>query len=516
MSSSNANIAAANKAFSDAADKIEHLLGQAWQLDAGDPEHLTIVMEMGRALTQAMMSHGGSVTVLSPLILSAAAELQQHMNASRTGLTSTPAWGNIRGDDIRIKTHPLFPSTRNYRRSPSASASPPRPGPSQLRKRPAMEEPEERGRGIERGKRPRASSARSRSRPAMSKRQRQKSKAVITSDDELEEEEPASPVITTNKKARRAYVEVDTEEETEDDGDEEDAVELPRKITAAPVAKPMTSGPDLMEDEFANTTAEVWAPRCGQCVARDLICRQAYHKDHGGKLRVCALCSRLKIRCGGKGSEAPKMKPKSVMAWRTHSQSRRRRSPPPAPAAFVAQAANQEQLPPPQVEIRAEPAPPSIPNQEMQDLRDEVAGLRATVETLLQQVANGDLQFWESLAAQDRRADLLEAELEVLRRLVVSATAQPAAGTDPLDVPPGEQTPPALTTQPPPDTPAGDMQPGTEPSLAPTEDTSIPLGATPAGTSIEANVELATGPATPHTEIACLPVAMKAADDAIM
>ncbi|KAG1906157.1 uncharacterized protein F5891DRAFT_1182358 [Suillus fuscotomentosus] len=498
MSSSNANIAATNKAFSDAADKIEHLLGQAWQLDAGDPEHLTIAMEMGRALTQAMMSHGGSVTVLSPLILSAAAELQQHMNASRTGLTGTPAWGNIRGDDIRIKTHPLFPSTRNYQRSPSASASPPRPGPSQLSKRPAMEEPEERRRGIERGKHPCASSARSRSRPAMSKRQRQKSKAIITSDDELEEEEPASPVITTNKKARRAYVEVDTEEETEDDGDEEDAVEPPRKITAAPVAKPMTSGPDLMEDEFANTMTE------------------AYHKDHGGKLRMCTLCSRLKIRCGGKGSEAPKMKPKSVMARCTRSQSWRRHSPPPAPAAFVAPAASQEQLPPPQVEIWAKPAPPSIPNQEMQDLRDKVAGLRATVETLLQQVANGDRQFRESLAAQDRRADLLEAELEVLRQLVVSATAQPAAGTDPLDVPPGEQTPPALTTQPPPDTPASDMQPGTEPSSAPTEDTSIPLGATPAGTSIEANVELATGPATPHAEIACLLVAMKAADDAIM
>ncbi|KAG1908946.1 uncharacterized protein F5891DRAFT_974222 [Suillus fuscotomentosus] len=474
MSSLNANIATANKAFSDAADKIEHLLGQAWQLDAGNPEHLTIVMEMGRALTQAMMSHGRSVTILSPLILSAAAELQQHMNASRTGLTGTPAWGNIRGDDIRIKTHPLFPSIRNYRRSPSASASPPRLGPSQLRKQLAMEEPEECG-------------ARSRSRPAMSKRQQQKSKAIITSDDELEEEEPASPVIT------------------------EDAVELPRKITAAPVAKPMTSGPDLMEDEFANLTAEVWALRCGL--------------SQGPRQKVARVCALqppedLMRRQGLRGAEneaevgdgtvhmLPILAPLLATTWYISFFT--------TPAAFVAPAASQEQPPPPQVEIRAEPAPPSIPNQEMQDLRDEVAGLWATIETLLQQVANGDRQFRESLAAQDRHADLLEAELEVLCRLVVLATAQPAAGTDPLDVPPGEQAPPALTTQPPPDTPAGDMQLGTEPSLAPTEDTSIPLGATPAGTSIEANVELPTGPAMPHAEIACLPVAMKATDDAIM
>ncbi|KAG1905162.1 uncharacterized protein F5891DRAFT_1183868 [Suillus fuscotomentosus] len=36
------------------------------------------------------------------------------------------------------------------------------------------------------------------------------------------------------------------------------------------------------------------------------------------------------------------------------------------------------------------------------------------------------------------------------------------------------------------------------------------------GTSTEANVELAAGPATPQAEVACLPVVMKAADDANM
>lgn len=214
MSSAN-NIAAANKAFSDAADKVEHLLGQAWQLDADDPQHLAIAMEMGRALvspfynivtlpnrlqTNAMMSHAGNITHLSPLILSAAAELQQHMNPSRTSLTGTPVWANIRGDDVRIQTHPLFPLTRNFRhsQSQSSSPSPPRQGPSQPRKRPAAEEPEQRGRGTERGKRPRAASARSCSRPAMSKRQQQKAKAIITSDDELDEEAAAPPIISVS------------------------------------------------------------------------------------------------------------------------------------------------------------------------------------------------------------------------------------------------------------------------------------------------------------------------------
>lgn len=153
----------------------------------------------------------------------------------------------------------------------------------------------------------------------------------------------------------------------------------------------------------------------------------------------------------------------------------------------------------------------------MQDLHDEVAGLRATIEALQQQVVNGDRQFRETLAAQDERAALLAAELQVLRQLVLSATAQPTAGTDPVDVPPAVQSPPAQTTEPTPDTPASDSQPGgAEPLSAPTEDMSIPLGATPAGTSTEANLELAASPAMPQAEVACLPVVIKAADDATM
>ncbi|KAG2094431.1 uncharacterized protein F5147DRAFT_657183 [Suillus discolor] len=95
-------------------------------------------------------------------------------------------------------------------------------------------------------------------------------------------------------------------------------------------------------------------------------------------------------------------------------------------------------------------------------------------------------------------------------------TALPTAGTDPVDVPPDAQSPLVLTTQPTLNTPASDLQLGTEFLLAPTEDTSNPLGATPAGTSTEANVELAAGLATPQAEVACLPVVMKAADDANM
>ncbi|KAG2086764.1 uncharacterized protein F5147DRAFT_659140 [Suillus discolor] len=472
MSSAN-TITTANKAFSDAAAKIDRLLGQACQLAARDPQHLVIAMEMGKVLTYAMMSHGGSITVLLPLILLAAAELQQHMNPSRTGLTGTPTWANIRGDDIRIQTHPLFPSTRNYQRTPSPL--PPSQGPSQPRKRPVVEEPKQCRQGTEHRKRLRASSAQSRSHPALSKRQRQKSKAVVSTDDELDEDELVTPVIPTATKKRPAYVEIDTDQDMEEEVDEEDPVEPPRKIAVADVALPITADHELMDDEFADLTAEVWTPRCGQCVARDLICHQAYHKDHGGKLRVCGLCSRLKIRCGGKGSDTPKMKGKSIVAQRAHSQSRRRRLLAAATAAHAlmdvpaASEVQEEQPGLPHSEVRPEPGLTSIPNQEIQNLQDEVASLRATIEALQQQVINGDWQLQETLAAQDDHAKLLADKLE----------------------------------------------PGAEPSLAPTDDTSIPLGPQAASPPTEADVELAAGPATPQAEAACLPVVMKA-DETVM
>ncbi|KAG2114227.1 uncharacterized protein F5147DRAFT_650035 [Suillus discolor] len=494
------NIAATNKAFSDVVNKIDHLLGQASQLDAADPHHLTIAMEIGKVLMQVMMSHGGSVTVLLLLILSAAAELQQHINTSRTGLTGTPVWANIRGDDVHIQTHPLFPSTRNFRGSPSPL--PPHQGPSKPRRRPVVEEPDECGRGTERGKCHRAASIRSHS---------CLSRAVVSTDDELDEEEPVTPTISTITRTCRQYVEINEEEDMDEEADEEDVVEPPRNVTAADVSLLITSGADLMEEEFTTPSAEVWAPCCRQCVMWGLICRQAYHKDHGGKLRVCTLCSRLKIRCGGKGSEVPKMKNKSVLARQALSQSRCHRSlpaaaDPPVHAPVVSQV-QEEQLPLEHSQTRADPALASPSNEEMQDLCDEVAGLRVTVETLQQQVINGDGQLQERLAAQEERAQLLAAELKVLRQLVVLATTQPNAEMLPTSAHPAAQHSLVATAQP---TLTTDMQPLAKPSSVLPDDTSFQPGAQPDGSSTDTLPVLPTLPATPQAEVACLPVVIKA------
>ncbi|KAG1802910.1 uncharacterized protein HD556DRAFT_1437972 [Suillus plorans] len=365
-------------------------------------------MEMGKVLTQVMMSHGGSVTILSLLILSAAAELQQHMNTPRTSLTGTPVWANIRGDDVCIQTYPLFPSTRNFRCS-----LPPSQGPSKPRKRPVVEEPEEHG------KRAHAPSTRRWSRPAMLKRQHQKSRVVVSSDDGLDEEIPATPAISTTTKACRQYVEINTEEDIDEEANEEDAMELPRKSTAAVVALPIPSSPDLMEDEFANPLAEVWAPCCGQCITWDLICRQAYRKSQPFDF-----------------SSLPNP------------------TDPPVHALAVSEVEEEQ---PPMVH-------PS--NEELQDLQDEVAGLQATVEALQQQVINGDQQLQERYAAQEEHAKLLADELEGLRQLAISVTTHLTTETPPTNAHPEIQPSAEPSSVPPNDT---SFQPATQPEGTSTE-----------------------------------------------
>ncbi|KAG1787297.1 uncharacterized protein HD556DRAFT_1312888 [Suillus plorans] len=370
------HVAAANQSFRDLSDKIEHILGQACQLQPKDSNHISLATNMAQAITEVFMTHGALVTVLSPLILSAAAELQEHVDGDNSGISSPPA----------------IPS------------SPPH---------------------------------------SIMEKQRGKSRAIIMTDDELDEDSdevappPTKPKVADppSRKSDR-YVEVTTEDEM--DADEE------RVITVAPKmgAKKITnfSGAILAEDEFADTLAPTWAPRCGQCVARNLICRQGFNKNNGWTLKVCALCSRLKICCGGKGSNPPSAKGKSSAARRAHSQSRRRPSPiqedpapdasplveeepvPPATPA-VANPESSQTLDDPEAASPSSILPPSCVahDQEMEALKLEVARLRSTVEVLVAQVVAGDqlLQAaYTRLDAQDNRTDLLAGKIADIHRLI--------------------------------------------------------------------------------------------------
>ncbi|KAG1856828.1 hypothetical protein C8R48DRAFT_775771 [Suillus tomentosus] len=358
---------AANQSFHNLADKIEHIVWQALQLRPADPKHLSLATHMGQAITEVVMTHGDWVTVLSPLVLSAAAKLQEHVDGDNTGISSTPDWSQIRGDDLWIRGHPLFPTTVDYH-GHSRLPSPPRAGPSQPRSVIPAVPAEERGRGTRCGKHAWAASSRSRSRPPMSKKQRGKSKAIISSDDELDEEElapMASKPAIPNRPARRTlpYVEVTSKDDM--DADEEPTIKAVPKMSTTKVIK-NPSDVVLTEDDFADPSALTWAPRCGQCVSHDLICCQGVNWNNGRALKVCAFCHRLKIRCGGKGSAVPPAKggPSSIL-----------------PPTCIAH------------------------EEEMQVLKTEVATLRATVEALLAQVVAGDQQLQAAQRCLDAQAD---------------------------------------------------------------------------------------------------------------
>lgn len=125
---------------------------------------------------------------LSPIVLSAAAELSEHIDASSRMVVSTPVWTNIQAGDPRGKKSPLYPLTVGYQERPRQPLLPVA-GPSHLSKgkgkeKALSEDGEERGRATERGKCLATCASTSCGPPA--KHRRASSKAIVTSDDDRE------------------------------------------------------------------------------------------------------------------------------------------------------------------------------------------------------------------------------------------------------------------------------------------------------------------------------------------
>ncbi|KAG2134732.1 hypothetical protein BD769DRAFT_1665185 [Suillus cothurnatus] len=147
----------ANAAFHYAGDKVEHLLGQALQLDAADPKQISIA-------SHVFLHYALQTTSVPPMVLSAVAELHEHLDSSSCKVVSTPVWANIHPDDPHSKNSPLYPLTKGYGQVLPA-AEQPRPGPSK-------------------GKAQQASSSHHEHQGPQC--QQAKSKAIITSDDDME------------------------------------------------------------------------------------------------------------------------------------------------------------------------------------------------------------------------------------------------------------------------------------------------------------------------------------------
>ncbi|KAG1731776.1 hypothetical protein EDB19DRAFT_1831595 [Suillus lakei] len=333
--------AQANAAFRQAANIVEHMLGQALQLDAAHPKHITIAQDMARALHYVFSHYSLKTTSLLPMVLSAGAELQEHLDPSFSKVVSMPVWTNVHPDDPCCKNSPLYPLTIGYGQpaTPATDTADPSAAPATGSSAKARgkqkvapdEEPEEdRGRQLERGKHSRPCTMSTSTTPkAKHTHAKSKSKAVITSDDDLELDSaaaaapqstlaPAKPLKGVLKRTRESIPNPVSEKGPSylqtDELEEEPMIVGPAprmgtpyvEIPPAPKfsAKAASPANGLQEDLKADSTSLVWSPACGGCVQRQLICCQGYNANQE-PLVVCAWCHRTKHKCGGKGSAAP-------------------------------------------------------------------------------------------------------------------------------------------------------------------------------------------------------------------
>ncbi|KAG1908952.1 uncharacterized protein F5891DRAFT_1180526 [Suillus fuscotomentosus] len=98
-----------NKALEDATARVQQLVAQAMQLKNGPAGHFTMAMEIAKNLP-VFEQHGRSASMISPLLLSAAMELQSHLDPGDSPiLYKYPHMGQHIMDDRRIEKHPLYP-----------------------------------------------------------------------------------------------------------------------------------------------------------------------------------------------------------------------------------------------------------------------------------------------------------------------------------------------------------------------------------------------------------------------
>ncbi|KAG1889760.1 uncharacterized protein F5891DRAFT_987253 [Suillus fuscotomentosus] len=117
----------ANNALQATLETVQSLMKRCMKLKESDPGTLTLSDEITRHLAKDLKLYGGSATSFSPQLLSCAAVVREH---SKAGIfVSLPDWRTVIDDDPRIRSHPRFHKTVDYRPStlpehkPPASAS---------------------------------------------------------------------------------------------------------------------------------------------------------------------------------------------------------------------------------------------------------------------------------------------------------------------------------------------------------------------------------------------------------
>ncbi|KAG1898338.1 uncharacterized protein F5891DRAFT_1191012 [Suillus fuscotomentosus] len=103
----------ANEVLDTTLAAVQLLIKRCTLLESGYPEALRISDEIARRVAKDLKLHGGNATSFSPQLLSCAAVVRE---CSKAGTFQTmPDWTSVIDNDPRIKGHPRFNKTLNYR-----------------------------------------------------------------------------------------------------------------------------------------------------------------------------------------------------------------------------------------------------------------------------------------------------------------------------------------------------------------------------------------------------------------
>ncbi|KAG1801758.1 hypothetical protein EV424DRAFT_1545390 [Suillus variegatus] len=305
---------------------------------------------IARQVSQALQQHGRTCSVISPFLLSVAAEVRATMNQG-----VAPQWNHVRDDDPRMESHPFFTKTVGYQRlaqepSQACAVSPVPPQPPKQMSIPPIDllphighvhnlvVP---GTMPDKGKRPDRGTRRSREDSPGAESGRKKkllkrvSIAVIT-DTEDEDRQPTGTIIrskiTESSGGAPPKSKGNTKNMKQPDADPKIGRPQPHgkgKEKAVEIAEPIR-GRQLLK-----STAEEYTPPCKRCVGEPC---QVVVGRKGQAIKSCAKCHYMKVRCNQPVSvdtrgppttrEAPKSLPraKAAPASKSKAQSRTTRA----------------------------------------------------------------------------------------------------------------------------------------------------------------------------------------------
>ncbi|KAG1770157.1 hypothetical protein EV702DRAFT_1202568 [Suillus placidus] len=311
-----------NTAMGNAAEQLMTIVQKAAILRDDHPGHLKLAVEIGDLLSLVFKTHGMSATTILPILLSAAMEMQEHLDAAQQSFARAPVWAKIRADDPQIQQHPLKENAQ------SITIARPQPQPTAVAKAsagnggapaPAKEKPRPKPmpktKAVHDSKGKDTGGTRGNSPPAYTSSQKGKGKEVVSAENEAVVNQGRPTQVQKRRKGSNTSLPPIAggalQHQVHDSTTMQTKTSKWPKVTPESVS-PKNDAPKLnvpKEDIKADMDGSELIPPCDGRI----ICHEGYGTT-GAKLRACGHCSWQKYKCSHAKAEP---------GYRKRSRSRR-------------------------------------------------------------------------------------------------------------------------------------------------------------------------------------------------